>query len=245
MTPISSTPTKVLHMKPMHALLLAGALQAAGSTSAMAQDTGAPTGPIVTTTTPVLLYACYVPTSGTVYRIKEPNLKQTCLSTQHVEFFWNQQGPVGPQGPQGIQGNQGVAGPQGTAGTAGAAGPPGPAGPAGTSTVYFKEHQGNGALNSTGIDLVSFTLPAGKYLITAVSQGYDLDGDAQTFACGLSQLNIGEALRLETDTSGLITLQATLDATSATTVTLRCAGFQVLTGRSSLSAIAVTNLVYP
>jgi hypothetical protein len=40
-------------------------------------------------------YACYVPSSGTVYRIKEPDLPQQCgssskkgVTVQHVEFSW-------------------------------------------------------------------------------------------------------------------------------------------------------------
>ncbi|MDF2771977.1 MAG: hypothetical protein K0S86_1471 [Geminicoccaceae bacterium] len=33
-------------------------------------------------------YACYVPGSGTVYRIKETNTPQKCQSGSHVEFSW-------------------------------------------------------------------------------------------------------------------------------------------------------------
>ncbi len=36
---------------------------------------------------PAVYYACYVPLTGTVYRIKETNLKQAC-TTGHVEFSW-------------------------------------------------------------------------------------------------------------------------------------------------------------
>ncbi len=45
--------------------------------------------------TPKVYYACYVPSSGTVYRIKEANTPQECGSsskkgqqTQHIEFNW-------------------------------------------------------------------------------------------------------------------------------------------------------------
>lgn len=37
---------------------------------------------------PAVYYACYVPLTGTVYRIKETGLKQACTSTTHVEFSW-------------------------------------------------------------------------------------------------------------------------------------------------------------
>ena len=39
-------------------------------------------------TPPKVLYACYVPLTGTVYRIKEVDVRQTCASTTHVEFSW-------------------------------------------------------------------------------------------------------------------------------------------------------------
>src|SRR6478672_10012063 len=37
---------------------------------------------------PKVYYACYVPVSGTAYRIMEPDLKPACNSPQHVEFSW-------------------------------------------------------------------------------------------------------------------------------------------------------------
>ena len=39
-------------------------------------------------TTPKVFYACYVPNSGTVYRIKEADLKQQCAKSTHVQFSW-------------------------------------------------------------------------------------------------------------------------------------------------------------
>jgi hypothetical protein len=116
---------------------------------------------------PVLIYACYVPQSGTVYRIREADTRENCASDQHVEFFWNEQGPEGPPGPPGPQG------PAGPAGAQGPAGPPGPQGPAGTSaqsTVYFKEVDLGGSgvvLPHSGVTLVSVTVPPGSYLVHA------------------------------------------------------------------------------
>lgn len=40
------------------------------------------------TTSPKVFYACYVPASGTVYRIREADTKQQCASERHVEFSW-------------------------------------------------------------------------------------------------------------------------------------------------------------
>ena len=75
-------------------------------------------------------WACYVPNSGTVYRVRTTDTKETCASHQHVLFQWSGSGSggVGPAGPQGPTGETGPAGP---AGADGAQGPTGPAGPQG------------------------------------------------------------------------------------------------------------------
>ena len=77
------------------------------------------------------IYACYIPATGTVYRIKEPGLRDNCTSPQHVQFSFNQQGPTGPAGPQGPAGPTGPQGPAGPAGATGATGPAGPQGETG------------------------------------------------------------------------------------------------------------------
>jgi hypothetical protein len=59
------------------------------------------------------LSGCYVPNSGTVYRIKAAGLPDACRSKQHVEFTWSLQGPQGPAGPSGPTGPQGATGPAG------------------------------------------------------------------------------------------------------------------------------------
>ena len=63
---------------------------------------------------------CYVPNSGTVYRIKATGLPDACRSKNHVEFTWSLQGPPGATGQTGATGP---------------AGPPGPTGPAGGLTA--------------------------------------------------------------------------------------------------------------
>jgi hypothetical protein len=50
------------------------------------------------------LKACYVPTSGTVYRVGVPGLPAGCFAATHVLFMWNAAGATGPQGPQGDAG---------------------------------------------------------------------------------------------------------------------------------------------
>jgi hypothetical protein len=103
------------------------------------------------TPAPTVLYGCYVPGSGTVYRIKSAGAPSQCASTRHVEFTWNEEGAQGPQGP---------------------AGPPGPEGPAGASTTYTTEvrrisHSIRGGTTSS---LTVYCLTGSKLL----SGGYDL-----------------------------------------------------------------------
>jgi hypothetical protein len=49
-------------------------------------------------------FACYIPGSGTLYRIKTLNAPTTCSKSTHVEFNWNNMGPEGPMGPMGPAG---------------------------------------------------------------------------------------------------------------------------------------------
>jgi hypothetical protein len=61
-----------------------------------------------------VLYACYRPNSGGVYRINapdtpgaEPRLKDDCTSAVHVMFSWNEKGPKGDRGERGEKGDKG------------------------------------------------------------------------------------------------------------------------------------------
>lgn len=67
---------------------------------------------------PKVFYACYVPSSGVTYRIKEVDVKQNC-SSDHVMFSWTDGGVAGPQGPKGDPGPQGTPGPKGDPGVSG------------------------------------------------------------------------------------------------------------------------------
>jgi len=61
-------------------------------------------------TTDQILYACYIPLVGVVYRIKAPGLPTACLLKSHIEFSWNAQGPKGDRGDTGPAGNLALAG---------------------------------------------------------------------------------------------------------------------------------------
>jgi hypothetical protein len=114
------------------------------------------------TTTPKVLWACYVPSTGTTYRIKETDLKQDCQKSTHVMFSWNE---TGPQGPQGMQGEKGPAGPQGLQGLQGPQGPQGPAGNIDWSLLWTGSAEQAIAPDSKG--MTKMACPAGKRILNS------------------------------------------------------------------------------
>jgi hypothetical protein len=123
------------------------------------------------TTTPKVLWACYVPGSGTTYRVRETDLKQTCIKDTHVMFSWNETGPPGPQGP---------AGPQGPQGATGATGAQGPAGGidwsqlwTGTASFIVRQGTTNGGV---------ITCPAGKKMLNGGWNYNGTTGGASAYA---------------------------------------------------------------
>lgn len=83
--------------------------------------------PAADSTPPPTIDACYVPFTGTVYRIDTPEsptpgAPKRCFLASHTRFTWNRQGPAGVAGPPG---ETGPAGPPGVAGPQGPPGPPG------------------------------------------------------------------------------------------------------------------------
>jgi len=132
--------------------------------------------------TPRVLYACYQPSAGVVYRIREPGLPTECRSPVHIMFSWNESGPPGSPGSPGAAGERGPAGlacwdtnGNGVADAAedkngdhvwdaldcaGAAGPAGPPGLSGRQVVS----QRRAAPNTGNLDFVSVqaTCPSPK-----------------------------------------------------------------------------------
>jgi hypothetical protein len=151
------------HAHPARRALPAGLALVA--ISMLALGAGAQTAPSVTAVDPNVIYACYVPTSGTVYRIRTTDTREECAAKSHVLFWFNETGPAGPQGPAGPTGAAGATGPTGPAGPTG---PQGPAGSAGDgSTAYFKAMAVGVNLNVNGPTVAAVSLPAGSYTLLA------------------------------------------------------------------------------
>jgi hypothetical protein len=229
------------HMNFMNAVHRACSLS--GTVLASAALFATPSAVSAQAAPPAILYACYVPGSGTVYRIKETDVKQTCSSTLHIEFSWNQQGPTGPQGPQGIQGPAGPAGPTGpqgiqgnpgTQGTQGIQGPPGPAGTSGLSDVY----QAFSTLN-TG---ASVSVPAGSYLVMGTVRVQNNDGDPQLAACTIQAAVVLSNQPVQDGETMTLPVMGTVLLGAPGTITLACGGFRIDTRAARLFVIKVGSI---
>ena len=75
-------------------------------------------------TVPDTVFACVVPASGTVYRIKTPGTPPACVAASHAAFQLVS-GQNGANGLSGAQGPTGLTGPVGPQGPVGATGPAG------------------------------------------------------------------------------------------------------------------------
>jgi hypothetical protein len=170
---------------------MAGAFASAGVAYAAIPDAGG------------VIHSCYNTGSNPsgALRVIDTGAGATCSKNEKALNF-NQTGPQGPQGdpgpqgpkgdtgPQGPQGDPGPQGPKGDTGNTGPAGPQGPkgdtgaTGPAGPSDVWYAEHNPIQDVGS-GLDttLVSVTLPAGSYEVTA---GGTLFGTNARASCWIS-----------------------------------------------------------
>ena len=126
------------------------------------------------------------------------------------------QGAQGEQGPKGEQGAAGVDGVNGTNGTNGATGPRGP------SNAYFKKVECCPAVTSTDslnpTQLISFTLPAGKYVVFA-----DLNMQVtEPGRCTLSTSNSGEDMIGDIEADSTLEFQLAPTFTGTGTITVSC-----------------------
>ena len=102
------TTLSLLHSSAIRSMGLASVLAVGGLLAPNVAD--AQSGAIQSLEASPVIFACYVPKSGTVYRIKTPSTPAACLSGNHIEFSWNQQGIPGEQGDPGEKGDPGGSG---------------------------------------------------------------------------------------------------------------------------------------
>ncbi len=151
-------------------------------------------------------------------------------------FLWlllAAQGAAGPAGLPGAQGAPGAAGAQGPAGPAGPTGPTGPTGPAGaagangTSHAYMARSTVASMLTSSGIDVISVTVPAGTYVIWGKTWLQNLDTLPGPASCTISTgSDVTRVILLGTGSMGgdkmALSVQDSATFAQTTTINLSC-----------------------
>jgi hypothetical protein len=150
-------------------------------------------------------------------------------------------GDTGPQGDPGLKGDQGVKGDQGIKGDDGDVGPIGP-------SDVFSAHailKGVNPVSGT-VTVVSFSLPAGNYLVAA-TQTAESEGGRSTIECNIvvgasSQANF--YARIPSELSGTLADQVTIVLGAPTTVSEQCVSAEHVMDLSepTLTAIKVGTL---
>jgi hypothetical protein len=142
-------------------------------------------------------------------------------------------GDTGPQGDPGVRGEiglQGTPGPKGNTGDTGAKGEngdQGDVGPIGPSDVYSAHAILKGVNPASGtVTVVSFSLPAGNYLVAATQTAESDEGGRSTINCDIvvgasSQANF--YARIGGELSGTLADQVTIALGAPTTVSEKCA----------------------
>ena len=166
-----------------------------------------------------VIYGCYKKVNGQLRIVKGSG---QCRPPE-VSIFWNQVGPQGPPGPEG---------------------PQGPPGPPGTGNVWIT-HQGNPVtLTDTGAQVLSLTVPAGTYAISAKASVANLDSAVQPAYCALSTGDTSE-VELAGGSDDIEQVISLLDAAtfaSQTAITLSCFTFNGSAVDGVLAAIEVGDL---
>lgn len=148
-----------------------------------------------------VISACYDEQSGQVRIYDDAGGSPKSCGKSEAAISWNQQGPKGDKGDTGPQGPAGPAGPAGPTGPAGATGPQGPAGPAGPAgTTEGYSASVGGVILAGEVVVISKTLPAGSYLLSASVELRNPDNDEESrgncampgYATGRAHVPIGD-----------------------------------------------------
>jgi hypothetical protein len=156
-------------------------------------------------------------------------------------------GPKGDTGAKGETGLQGTPGPKGDTGDKGEQGDQGDVGPIGPSDVYTAHAILKGVNPASGtVTVVSFSLPAGNYLVAA-TQTAESEGGRSTIECNIvvgasSQANF--YARIPSELSGTLADQVTIVLGAPTTVSEQCVSAEHVMDLSEprLTAIKVGTL---
>jgi len=118
-----------------------------------------------------IIHSCYRKRGG---QLRVINAAAKCRHGE-VGLNWSETGPPGPRGGGGPRGHTGARGLQGVQGPSG---PVGPVGPAGAGNAYAASQAGSVTLSSSQQNILSLSVPAGKYIVSATVEITNDDGSA-------------------------------------------------------------------
>jgi hypothetical protein len=118
-----------------------------------------------------IIHSCYRKRGG---QLRVINAAAKCRHGE-VGLNWSETGPPGPRGGGGPRGHTGARGLQGVQGPAG---PVGQTGPQGLSNAYAASQAGSVTLSSSQQNILSLSVPAGKFSVSATVEITNDDGSA-------------------------------------------------------------------
>jgi hypothetical protein len=164
-----------------------------------------------------VIYACYKKVNGQLRIVKDFG---QCRPSE-LPISWNQMGPPGPPGPEG------------------------PPGPAGAGNIWITRQSNPVALgNEMEVQVLSLTVPAGTYAISAKVSVANSVSAVQTAYCTLStgDTSVVELAGVDDDMEQVISLLDADTFTSETTITLKCFTTEGSATNGVLAAIEVGSL---
>ena len=159
-------------------------------------------------------------------------------------------GPQGPRGPRGYTGPEGPQGPAGPQGPKGDTGPQGPPGPAGTSTaaagpqVLANAGPGPQTINTSDTSLLTKSVPAGKWLVSAGVSVVNFGSSTDVVVCGLSPSGYSSRVALNSSDGSRLTVEQpmTLGATTSIGFSCKSVGGKSVAFDYTLSALQVSSI---
>jgi hypothetical protein len=185
-----------------------------------------------------VIHGCYNKRSGQL-RVIDTATHAKC-GRREAELNWEEIGPPGPRGGGGARG---------------ATGPPGPTGPEGPSNAYVASQSGPATLSGTARGVLTLSLPAGKYVLSASVRIADEATETGVATCAIKGLPgppTPEATATVQHVSGIqasetVPLDGAATLTAPATVELSCTqlsgtGSATTASQAQIDAVQVANL---
>jgi hypothetical protein len=204
----------------------------------------------------IAMLALFIALTGTTYAASTALIGKNTVASPQVVNGSLQTKDLSKKARAALKGNRGLRGLQGLKGDTGAAGAPGAPGAPGPSAAYSTSAAGNtqvGASSAAPVTILSLSLPAGKYVVTATTGLTNISGATRSAWCtlqnGTTQLGMTRGFDVAdaTQRSTAVTVQGAVTLAATATITFQCYGDAAnvwipAQSRPSMQAIMVGSL---